>query len=196
MAAKTQFAYGEGKERVLHVAEEMFLSRCYSSVTLRDIAAEVGIKEASLYYHFPGGKEELFLAVLHRSMAAYRTGLEHAANEGRDLREKLTKMALWFLSRRQLNLQLITDSDLAEIDPSKRPEVERSAYESLVKPLVKMLSEAEAAGESASYNKEVVAGAVLNTMCDLHNAVRYSTVTSEEALTDVVDMLVDGLRPR
>jgi AcrR family transcriptional regulator len=50
----------DSTQRVLDVAEGLFIDRGYHAITLRDIADELGIKQASLYYHFPGGKEELF----------------------------------------------------------------------------------------------------------------------------------------
>ena len=36
------------------------------------------MSKAALYYHFPGGKEELFVRIGHRSLARVREGLERA----------------------------------------------------------------------------------------------------------------------
>ena len=47
----------EARERVLDGAAKLFTERGYAAVTLRDIAAEVGIRHTSLYHHVPGGKE-------------------------------------------------------------------------------------------------------------------------------------------
>jgi AcrR family transcriptional regulator len=46
------------------VAEHRLAARGYTSVTLKDIANQLGIKQASLYYHFPGGKENLYMEVM------------------------------------------------------------------------------------------------------------------------------------
>ena len=60
------------RERVQATAERLFAERGYKAVTLRDIAQELGIRQASLYYHFPGGKEELYVTVTERGLQAHR----------------------------------------------------------------------------------------------------------------------------
>ena len=53
------------RESILSVATKIAQSRGYSGLNLRDIAEEVGIKAASIYYHFPG-KADLAAAVAKR----------------------------------------------------------------------------------------------------------------------------------
>lgn len=52
------------RENLLDTAEQLFTSRGYTAVTLKDIAKALGIKQASLYYHFPLGKEDLYVEVM------------------------------------------------------------------------------------------------------------------------------------
>lgn len=54
------------KEKILSVALDMFSTRGYSSVSIRDICKSIGIKESSIYYHFTNKKaifDELLLKV-------------------------------------------------------------------------------------------------------------------------------------
>src|SRR5215204_6155144 len=89
----------EARERVLNVAEHLFRERGYASVTLKDIADELGMKQASLYYHVPGGKEALFIEVSERGFHQHRVGLEGAiASAGSELREQMRGAARWILS--------------------------------------------------------------------------------------------------
>lgn len=53
----------ETKERILHEALALFSERGYDGVSMRQIAAAVGIQAASLYSHY-AGKEYLFRAIL------------------------------------------------------------------------------------------------------------------------------------
>src|SRR5437868_513894 len=46
--------------RIREVATELFYERGYHATSMRDIAAEVGIKAGSLYNHFPGKQDILF----------------------------------------------------------------------------------------------------------------------------------------
>lgn len=47
------------KNLILEVALDLFSKRGYSSVSVRDICGNVGIKESSIYYHFKN-KQEIF----------------------------------------------------------------------------------------------------------------------------------------
>ncbi|HEY9710744.1 MAG TPA: helix-turn-helix domain-containing protein, partial [Oculatellaceae cyanobacterium] len=65
------------RERVITAAEILFRQRGYNVVTMRDIAEEVGIRQASLYYHFPS-KEQLFITVIEQVFERHRNGLQQA----------------------------------------------------------------------------------------------------------------------
>jgi AcrR family transcriptional regulator len=54
-------------ERILDAAEALFAERGYAGTTLRDVAALVGLRNPSLYNHFPN-KESLYAAVLERGI--------------------------------------------------------------------------------------------------------------------------------
>ena len=71
----------DSTQRILDVAEALFMDRGYSAITLRDIADELGIKQASLYYHFPAGKEQIFVAMAERLFERHREGLETALHD-------------------------------------------------------------------------------------------------------------------
>lgn len=53
------------KELILQEAENRVREEGYNSVSFRDLAAAVGIKSASVHYHFPT-KEDLGEAIAHR----------------------------------------------------------------------------------------------------------------------------------
>lgn len=47
------------KERILHEALELFSTRGYEAVSMRDISSGVGIRESSIYKHYAGKKDIL-----------------------------------------------------------------------------------------------------------------------------------------
>ncbi len=51
------------KEKIIWEALELFSARGYAAVSVRDIAAAVGIRESSLYNHFPN-KRAIFDAIV------------------------------------------------------------------------------------------------------------------------------------
>ena len=61
-------------EEILDVAERMARIGGYNGFSFREIAKEVGIKSASVHYHFPG-KAELGVAVARRYTERFLDGL-------------------------------------------------------------------------------------------------------------------------
>jgi AcrR family transcriptional regulator len=51
------------RERILEVATDLFIEQGYEGTSLREIAEQVGVTKAALYYHF-ASKEELVKALL------------------------------------------------------------------------------------------------------------------------------------
>ncbi|MFE4001502.1 helix-turn-helix domain-containing protein [Nocardioides sp. YIM B13467] len=61
-------AWMEPREELLDVAAGLFVDRGFTATSTRDIAEAVGIRQASIYYHFPSGKEEILEELLERSI--------------------------------------------------------------------------------------------------------------------------------
>lgn len=55
------------REQVLHAAAQLFVTKGFSATSTREIAEKVGIRQASLYYHFTG-KDEILAELLERSV--------------------------------------------------------------------------------------------------------------------------------
>jgi AcrR family transcriptional regulator len=62
------------RERAVEQADALLLAGGYQAMSLEAVAQAVGIRKASLYHHFPRGKDELFVAVVER-----RTELDGAS---------------------------------------------------------------------------------------------------------------------
>ncbi len=56
----TRMADRETRHQILEAAEALFIEYGFKGVSMKDVADAVAITPAALYYHFPGGKEELF----------------------------------------------------------------------------------------------------------------------------------------
>jgi len=76
-------------QHILAVAQTMIQSHGYNGFSFRDIASEVGIKSASVHYHFPT-KGDLGAAVAERYAGRFVTWLERIVTEGRDARHRIT----------------------------------------------------------------------------------------------------------
>src|SRR5512140_3141405 len=153
---------GESRERVLHTAEHLFNERGYASVTLRDIADALGMRQASLYYHFPGGKEALFVEVCERSLSQHRTGLEEAIHHaGPEPRDQLRGAARFILSQSVPDLGRMTSSDMPEIAEAHARRLMQMAFDSLLRPIAAIFQHAYESGVSHSSETTLLAGAFI-----------------------------------
>lgn len=74
----------DARERVLRTASELFRTRGYHGTGLNQVIAESGAPKGSLYFHFPGGKQQLAAESVERS------GGEFCELFGRVLRDART----------------------------------------------------------------------------------------------------------
>ncbi len=196
----------DSKDRVLIAADRLFMERGYKAVTLRDIATVLGIKHASLYYHAPGGKEQLFVEVTERNLNAHRAGLtDSMAAAGGDLRAELYAAAEWLLSQPPMDLLRMTLSDLHEIAPDQAQRLGKLVQESMLDPLSRVLSAAQTRGEIAPVDSAAVAGGLLAMLEGLHAVPDLVFLYGESQWRGksrlhmahyLVDVLLRGLMPR
>lgn len=58
---------GEGRQRIIDAATELFSTRGYAATTTRDIALHAGIRQPSIYSHFPV-KADILTAVVQQTV--------------------------------------------------------------------------------------------------------------------------------
>jgi transcriptional regulator, TetR family len=64
----------ERKNEIISAAKKLFALKGYSPTSMDDIARDVGITKASLYYFFKG-KEEIFAAIIEEVIAEIKFSL-------------------------------------------------------------------------------------------------------------------------
>lgn len=187
----------EARERVLHVAEQLFSERGYMAVTLRDIANTLHMKQASLYNHAPGGKEELFITVTERNLARHRAGIEQAIMDaGPDLRAQLHAIAHWLLTQPPTNLQRMTYSDMPAISPGEAERLSDLVYQSLLAPIVCTATAAADRGDIRSVYAGMLAGTFLVSIESIRELMHQTEASEQVVVGVLVDLLLDGARPR
>jgi TetR/AcrR family transcriptional regulator, transcriptional repressor for nem operon len=70
----------ETAEQILDLAEGLIQTRGYSAFSYQDIADGLGIRKASIHYHFPS-KTDLGIAVVDRYIARFDTALTEIADD-------------------------------------------------------------------------------------------------------------------
>ncbi|MEM9773358.1 MAG: TetR/AcrR family transcriptional regulator [Chloroflexota bacterium] len=76
------------KTQIIQIAEQLVRSGGYNGFSFREIAAEIGIRSASVHYHFPS-KEDLALAVANRYKQNFFEALGDPAPDGGNTKSQL-----------------------------------------------------------------------------------------------------------
>lgn len=180
---------------MLEAAETCFMARGYAAVTLRDIAATVGIRHTSLYHHVPGGKEALFVEVLERCLDRHRHGLtESVLCVEPNLRARLHAVAQWFLGQAPMDLVRLTRSDMPALSSASAGRLSRLAYESILVPVEQILRHACDNGEIGPVEFGLVAGGIVGMIQSLFSVPDYAVAGSRLTMgTALVDVFIDGI---
>jgi len=83
----------DSKEKTLIAAAKLFRRQGFHGTALQDILAAGGAPRGSLYFHFPGGKEEIGEAALTMAGEATRQGIARVAEASESAEIFLTRMA-------------------------------------------------------------------------------------------------------
>lgn len=88
---------GDVAERALDVAQRLVQVRGFNGFSYADVAEALGIRKASLHYHFPS-KDDLGRALLARYRERFRNALDAIEAAVDDPRERLRRYARLYLS--------------------------------------------------------------------------------------------------
>jgi TetR/AcrR family transcriptional repressor of lmrAB and yxaGH operons len=82
----------ETRERMIRAAGSLFRRQGYDGTGLNDVLERSGAPRGSLYFHFPGGKEELAVAAVDDSASGFRTAIEAILDSTDDVGEALARV--------------------------------------------------------------------------------------------------------
>lgn len=186
----------EARERLLDAAERLFARKGFAATTLRDVSSALGITHAALYYHFPGGKEELFAAVMERHALRHGAGLAAAIGAGAgDLRAQLRGIAAWLLSQPPIDLIRMAETDMPALPEPAARRVMEAVYRELIVRVRDAFAQAAAAGRiEKSTDAGLVGGAFIGMVESLHSVPAFAVKGSREAMADeLTEIILKGI---
>ncbi len=185
------------RERVLIAAETLFRQRGYNVVTMRDIAEEVGIRQASLYYHFPS-KEQLFITVVEQVFERHRNGLQQVlAEAGSDLRSQLHAASHWFISQPPIHFLSLMRTDMPALSEEQTQRLSLVASQCILDPIKQLFVAAQEQSQIRDVTPDNLTGFFLSVMDGIHYASTLPGTSPKDVMaSELVSVLLDGLRPR
>jgi AcrR family transcriptional regulator len=182
------------QHEVLDVVETVFLREGIHAVRIGELAAEASCSRSTLYELAPS-KEALLLLVLDRMMRRIMRRGAQAINRASDpvarVRAMLTSGALDFAALGPQFLEAVRQHPPARLLFDRRISEGRDALEQLIE-------DAITAGQFRPVSAAVVAEAIIAILIRFTDPqfARSSKINSTTGLAELVDVLLDGLRPR
>ena len=192
-------AISDSRQRLLDTAQALFHERGYRAVTMQDIANELGIRQASLYYHVPQGKEQLFVEVATRGFEQHRLGLQAALDQAAPtLEAHLLAAAEWFSSQPSMNLLGMMHADMPALSDENHRLLNRLAAACLFEPVSVAFEAAVDREEIRPMQPNLMAGAFLALMDGIAYSSEHQPGTPPRQVMAkaIISILLDGLRPR
>jgi AcrR family transcriptional regulator len=188
------------KKRVFDRAEQLFTARGYTGVSMRDIADSLAMRQASLYYHVPEGKEQLYVEVAARNLRRHQAGISEAlgAKNGKNLDVRLLALADWFLDHMPLRLLSMLETDMASLSPEHAQFLTKMAHQALFEPIATVFAEAQEQGEIRDIDPAQLAAYFLS----LIDGISYSSTSglvdkdTDLLVGDALNVLLNGLYSR
>lgn len=182
------------QEEVLNVVEAVFLREGIRGVRIGELAAAACCSRSTLYELAPS-KEDLLLLVLDRMMRRImRRGakaIDEAADPTDRVRAMMTSGVLDLAALGPRFMEAVRQHPPARLLFDRRIGEGRDALESLIEDAVE-------AGEFRRVNAAVVADALIAVVQRFTDPAfaRSIKVGSTSALTELIEVLLEGLRPR
>lgn len=126
---------GDRAAELRRVASELFFSKGYEATTTREIARLLGIKSASIYYHY-ANKEEILFAVIRLTMVQLTLGLKAVLEAEAKAEDRLAGLVANHVALHALRPKetILGDTELRSLTGPRRREIFalRDEYEGLV----------------------------------------------------------------
>lgn len=183
------------RARIIQTAAEHFFAHGFSTITMDDLAGEMGLSKKTLYQHFPG-KEELLSAVIRQKAATIRQALDEITQQPNlDYPEKLRRV-ITILAAKLADIQPVFIHNLKKYAPAHYREVDEIRRENFSRVFTRLLQEGRERGLIRKdlhipFAIELVLGA-FRAMLDGDTLNRLQ-FTPGEVMERSLDLIFDGL---
>ncbi|WP_237883272.1 TetR/AcrR family transcriptional regulator [Pseudomonas sp. PGPR40] len=179
---------------LLTTAELLLRTKGYAAFSYADLAADIGIKKASIHHHFPT-KEGLAIAIVESYLFRYKKQLEVINDEYSGIIERLDAFALMFAQSSENGMLPLCGALAAELLalPQSLKEMTRDFFEIHLDWLQANIALGQAAGElKAELDGVKIARVILNTL-EGGSFVSWA-LNDQYDRSSGFDFILDGLR--
>jgi AcrR family transcriptional regulator len=187
-------AVADTKSMIVRQAKDLFATRGYRGVSVREIAEACGLGKATLYHHFKD-KRALYLEVLDSGADRLVRVLGTAARQGNTSRERITNIATVYFSLQseQRHVLLLILRDVGSLEQEFRELITRRGEE-MLRPIRAVIEEGVANGELRPVDSQLASLALLSM---LHILITCQLLVSDAEIGEaevhhMVDLFMEG----
>jgi AcrR family transcriptional regulator len=152
------------RDEIQRAAAGLFFAKGYEATTVREIADELGIKSASIYYHYPD-KEQILFEVVRDVLERSYAGITAVLDDEREPHRRLAALVVHHVALNALRAREATlaETELRSLTGERLTRIveQRDAHEALV---LGVLAEGRRAGVFRLLDAKLTAYAVIS-MC-------------------------------
>ena len=155
----------DSHDQILAHAQRLFMEQGFRAVSMRQIAEQVGLTKAALYYHFQD-KEELFVAIVERYLQRIAEVMDQAAAQGTTCRARLTAIVHAILTQpvEERAILRLASQELSNISPEARSRFLVLYHEKFIGRLAALIETGVAAGELRAVDARLATWTLLGMM--------------------------------
>lgn len=182
------------KEEIIITFARLVRERGYAAVSMRDLAASIGVKAASLYNHIPS-KQAMLKEIILRLATEFTTHVEDVSTENSSVQEKLEKIIYHHIDisvdRPYQVAALNNDWYHLEEEAKEKFKEMRFFYETKLREIISIGIEKE---ELKKSSPDIILFTILSTLRTLHLWVKKKEIsTKEELKRELTELLLRGV---
>lgn len=191
--APARAAGEDTQNRILDEAQALFSERGYVGTTVQQVAGKLGITKAALYYHFPQGKEEIFVELMRRHLRRLHQGLEQAIGAGATARARLEAMAEHITVNTPHGDVEKLRRELIHVSEAHRASLRDDFRALILQTIHPVLRQGVERGELREHDSELVTWVFLNSVCGVSSDCPRACCLPTDAPRAIVTLLLDGI---
>ena len=193
MARPKQSESQNTRALALEQANVLLHARGFLGVSMDEIAKAIGVRKASLYHHFPDGKEQIILEIAMQIMQAFETRLLAALHGKTQTRERLVAIAHWRLAG-PLGTERRVREAASHMSAASQQQIFQALMGQLITPIHQVFLEGVRTGELQNHNTHLVSTAFMSVISELGELGQ--APASDAEVEDVVNLFLHGIGAR
>jgi AcrR family transcriptional regulator len=174
----------------LQSANVLLHSRGFLGVSMDDIAKAIGVRKATLYHHFPNGKEQIVFEIAMQIMDEFADRLLAALYGKTQIRERLVAIVHWRLAG-PLGTERRVREAATYMSTSSQQQIFTALMGQLIAPIHQVFEEGIHTGELRSHNTRLVSTAFMSVISELGELGQ--SPTTEAEVEEVVNLFLNGI---